>query len=38
MKYKKIKFFFKLKFAIGASNLFEHACLGIGFIVMSGFG
>ena len=33
----KIIFFFKIKFIIGVSNVVEHACLCILFIVMSVF-
>jgi len=37
MKYREIIFFIRLKIIIGVSNVFEHACLGILFNVMSVF-
>jgi len=37
MKHRKLIFFIKLKIIIGVSNVFEHACLCILFIVMGVF-
>jgi hypothetical protein len=37
MKHREIVFFIKLKFFIGVSNVFEHACHCILFVEMSGF-